>query len=155
MSLQALKELARKWGGDIIEISQVEFNARLMENLLEDAPFSSHSLGVDYDAKVVYYSEDDPPPWWEMVHEMGHVFACRERPQVCDEYTFFGWEYAVFKMLGAIEGGWTEAQKYYQIGNGDDFGDLSAEEQAAIVSERVATAEAFGLIVGGKPVAIR
>lgn len=101
MSLQALQELAHKWGGDIVAISQIEYNARVSEGLLDDAPFSSHSLGVDYDAKIVYYSEEDPPPWWEIVHEMGHIFACPDKPWDCDEYAFFGWEYQVFKLWGS------------------------------------------------------
>ena len=61
-----------------------------------EAPFTS-GLGVVWDEfKIVGTTET---PWPHLLHEAGHLVATTERPDAAKEFTFLGWEMAVFENL--------------------------------------------------------
>lgn len=161
--LRKLRTIACKWGGSIVQVTAEEYDA-LREHdhpsRLNDAPFSSHSLGVIHSEKKIVYAEDTrgaaskSPPWYEFVHEMGHVFACTSIPSMSKEYDFFGWEYAMALKFDAVKE-WVDGNKDYSVGEGDDLSTLSPAEVQKILEERLSVAVSLGLVVNGQPIAIR
>ncbi len=148
--IAALKALASKWGGSVQEVDEDTFDE--IEDL-ELAPFTGARLGVVYATKTVYYCGD--VPWVDLVHEMGHVFACNETPEGSQEWDFFGWEYAIVRKLRGVKL-WVRSNSGYIINkDGDTFGELSRSERQATLRERVAHAHSTGLLKNGEPQAIR
>lgn len=162
--LKKLKTMAQAWGGDIVGVSDAKWDALAHGDDLHGAPFSSNNLGILWEKKQIVYSGE--VLWQEVIHEMGHVFACLSDPEKSDEFGFFGWEYAVAKLIrGAMS--WIETQDTYTIGVlhidgrriGDSsccFGDLSFANQSRVVKNRVQIARSLGLLDDNlKPLAIR
>lgn len=156
--IQKLRRLARKWGGDLVGVNQKEWD-RLKEERLTDrtrpfheAPFSSNDLGVHWPSRRVIYS--GKVEWVEVIHEMGHVFATTENPEHVDEYDFFGWEYALVKLIGASIDEWVKHNKDYGVTeNGySEFGDLSPGKRDELLKQCVAKGKELGIIDGlGRP----
>ncbi len=149
MSLAALQELARQWGGDVVEVS---FDDPLWDKL-DVSPFSAW-LGVDYPNKRVYGTKE--ADLGEIIHEMGHVFASRRSTNFSEEYDFFGWEFAVAQKVGLV-GEWLESSGNYSVGCTDfaEFEVLTPDQQSDLLEERVQYAVSIGLIVDGEPVSVR
>jgi hypothetical protein len=160
--IKKLRNLAQKWGGKLVELSRDDFDTRFggkdPNNLrypkgLYNAPFSSHDLGIHWAKKQVIYSL--PAEWPEIVHEMGHVFACKKNPGRSDESTFLGWEYAVALYIGGPMNEWDNCMGDYGV-EGQEYGSLSKAEQQEVLAERLAFAKKKGLIAqDGTPLAIR
>lgn len=154
-ALNRLQELARSWGGSIALVEELPVPC---------APFTS-CMGVDYDKKEIYVEIDRlnrSHRAWEMlggvIHEMGHVFACDQRPESSEEYDFLGWEWLVARQTGLLEQ-WEHSMSNYSIGNDEfsaDFDCLSPDQASDLIEERVARARELGLITDDEsPRAIR
>lgn len=168
--IKKLGQLAHQWGGELVELSRDDFDTRFggkdsyqTPRGLSMAPFSSNDLGTCFSKKQVIFAF--PAEWHEVVHEMGHIFACKKAPGTSKEWTFFGWEYALAIYLGGEKAGleWIEANDHYGLGRSVgrkydswDFGGCSTQQRQEILEERVAWAKKNGLVAkDGTPLAIR
>ena len=154
-SLSTLKNLCKKWGGSLVEVSQTDYDKlNASSETHSEAPFTSGRLGVNYSEKRVVYS--GKLDVGELIHEMGHVFASKVEPAKCPEFDFFGWEYLVAKKVGALAE-WFRSSKDYCVDNQNtEFGGLSSHQQEAVLVERVAHAKNLGLVgPKGAPKSIR
>lgn len=142
MSLSKLKRLARKWGGDVVELSRSDYDK--LQSGFYEAPFTSYRLGVHHRSKTVYWSEKVEVG--EVIHEMGHVFASKRPPDLTEEWDFFGWEYILAKKVGALKE-WTGSTSDYQVSeDGETFGGLTEAGRVVLLTERVSRAKALGLL---------
>lgn len=96
-----------------------------------DAPFCT-GLGV-YWAKKIIVHQDEGFTLSGLIHEMGHVFACRFQPSSkhVDETKFLGWEIVLSRRLG-VHSLWLDEMGTYGVHTyedgslaEDDFGDFS------------------------------
>lgn len=155
--LKALCRKAEGWGGQIVFLNKGAFEAVKGLGSVDESPFSSHDLAVDHAAKTVYTSTeaDWQAPWYEVVHELGHVFACLQTPSGSSELEFLGWEYALARELRGVRE-WIQSNKDYGVGPGRDLGDLSRKELQELLKERLWTAGRNGLLDSrGRAQAIR
>lgn len=163
--VKKLQALALSWGGQVIGLSKLEFEEAELKESYSEAPFSANNLGVIWEEKKIVFSGD--VHWYELVHEMGHVFASRVCPYEADEVSFFGWEYALAKQLRGVSE-WKEQNKDYAIaptlpsektGPGEsweEFGMYTNGRQMEIIRERVKYAKSVGLLDDAlQPMAIR
>lgn len=149
--IETLRKLARGWGGDLREMSAPQMDAMLDADGFWPCPFDSR-LGVLWREKVVLYS--NRPQWPNILHEMGHIFASVLPPPACTEWDFFGWEYAIAHDLRGVRA-WNASNADYSVDGSTDFGALTRREKDDLIVDRILAAENAGLIVDGKPVAIR
>jgi hypothetical protein len=156
--IQKLRRLARKWGGDLVGVTQKEWGALKEERLTDrthpfhEAPFSSRDLGVHWPSRrVIYCGEVE---WTEVVHEMGHVFATNANPDDADELEFFGWEYTVVKFIGASVDEWVKHNKDYGIHENEhrEFGDIPPKARGKLLQDLVQRGKDAGIIdAKGRP----
>jgi hypothetical protein len=169
--LQKLAGLATSWGGALREVSTEEFlkiagltlskqfeGGKIWEGPprrgFYGAPFTNHDLGVLWAKKQVVYS--GTVGWPEVIHEMGHVFACRVNPNRSEEFDFLGWEYALAKYIEGPMDEWLRELRNYQIASdGREFGDLSPSERFKFLQERLEIARQKKLVIGDVPQSIR
>lgn len=124
----------------------------------QSAPFS-YALSLDYSKKTMYFNGGcDVDSVGHIIHEAGHLLACRRTPAKSDEYAFLGWEMALAMELDLL-GDWLHGQMDYGIINNEnestDLGLLSDDELSELIEERIDYARSKGLVVGDRPVAIR
>ncbi len=166
LAVRRLKLLIKKLGGNVINIGHTD-NA--VENFMTEheerdsegredlgfAPFSSYPVGVLWSARAIVCPTY--VPWPELIHEMGHVLACKEHPLESKEFDFLGWEYAVARYIKAPIEEWYENMKNYQVDdfNATHFGDLSVEARDAFLAERLTVAIGLDLVAGdGTPLTV-
>lgn len=164
--IDKLRDLCRSWGGDLIELTRDEFRTGVSK--FEMAPFSSGDLAVLWSRKQIVYAED--VMWTEVIHEMGHTFACLKEPRDSREWDFFGWEHAVCLHLGLDVEEWARNNRDYVIDfhrdtdapdelravKYTDFGNFDPEMRAKVIAEAKACSKREGLIAeDGRPIAIR
>jgi hypothetical protein len=157
-----LRRLCRKWGGDLREVTPEEFDQLKDRQGLGkkkptfyEAPFSHRDLGILWKRKLVIYAGD--VAWVEVIHEMGHVFACRTNPDQSDEFPFLGWEIALVNHIKGNLRLWLAENKDYQTTNeGQSLGSMSPLEQGQLVAERLVVARQTGILgPGDRPLALR
>lgn len=165
--IASLQKIAKRWGGEIRQVSEAEFakvKARLRS--FSEAPFSAQDLGVDWHRRRILYVDD--PGWAAIIHEMGHTFACDIHPTNSDEFEFLGWEFLMAQHIGADLAEWVKQNKDYQVsaedfdpmckGKGESFaqiGDLTKTQFDSMIQTRIEVAKQIGLTRGNKPRAIR
>lgn len=167
--LQALQQKALDFGGTLKVLTVEQFE--LLEDhddAVSSAPFNTH-LACNWDLKEVYIQDSAVTclrTLAEVIHEMGHVFACTEAPLKSEEVEFIGWEYSVALELG-LDDQWLQSMASYGIGGyiqkilgpsktpRGEFGDLTLDEQMELLEEMCFRAERDGLLQRGIPVAIR
>lgn len=157
--IKSLARHARRWGGRIVEYSDAEYRRVKHQFGWSEAPFHPGNLGVNWPGKVIGIAAG-AIDWPAVIHEMGHVFASRLKPDRSAEWEFLGWEIVLARQYDlpfyrrcnhdyGIEWSW----------NGNHYptiGDLSDSAWAAFCEEHIALAKGDGLINRhGKPVAIR
>jgi hypothetical protein len=155
-----LARLIARWNGKLVEASEKRYDRLLRTDLYSEAPFSHHSIGIMWHRKTIYYSGEIC--WTDLTHEMGHVFACPKAPddEECDELSFFGWECALAKHIGADVAVWEKAQDAYQveagIGSFNEFGGLERQERDKVLADCMRVArELKSLDSRNRPRAIR
>lgn len=109
-----LAQVCKNLGGDLV-VWEGEFIPTIKQGLCEEgwsfAPFVNENVGVHWQSKTVAI-----PRTYEsmgtIIHEMGHVFACKVPPNHChDEWSWMGWEIALAKKIGIKE--WLKNNEYY------------------------------------------
>lgn len=153
-----LRKLARSWGGDIIELSGEKYREMYMTDPdLSAAPFSSRQLGINWKEKIVYYAGN--VDWAEVIHEMGHIFACDSPPDDVDEEGFFGWEFRLLKLIRGDMNVWLKSNGNYRLTalNGEimELGNLNDLDRLTVLERLVERGNRNGNIKNGAPVAIR
>jgi hypothetical protein len=157
-----LRGLCQSWGGTLVEVPEAkldEIEKRELDRNRRDfypAPFAN-DLGVFWRRKrIVYTTVPADRSYAELVHEMGHTFACTKNPEDSDEFDFFGWEYAVIRYVGGSTALWAHTNRFYSVENGGrELGSLSEIEVYNLVQERVAHARTLGILNGYTPLAVR
>lgn len=165
--LQALAYLCRDFGGRLAVVSQREFD-RLFddgdseatpwdEDELSAAPFTS-AHGLWWKRKIVYAVEGREEVG-SILHEMGHVFACAHHPHhpQCREWSWFGWELAIARRIGAART-WSRHNATYLVSEGgnDSWQSRTPRQKRLIVGERLAHARWLGLLdETGAPLSLR
>lgn len=161
--LKALARYARAWGGKLLVVSEEKYKTYRALDDYSESPFSSHSLGVHWEQKLVVTVD---APWDEVIHEMGHVFACLKTPRKSDEYEFFGWEYALALAIKANAEIWCKGNRDYQLSGVSpevggqkhvcyEFGHLTPKQKEWVLTERLEHARKTGLVINNEPQAIR
>jgi hypothetical protein len=146
--LLRLRYLCRMWGGQIRIVTDDTYYDRTdSQPGFYEAPFNTPYLGFFWKSKVIWAAQ--PFTWPNVLHEMGHVFACRHpplnQPAGNDEWDFFGWEYATALYIHGDLDQWTDANSDYGTDDGD-FATLTHEKQKELLGDRLAAAENLGLI---------
>lgn len=152
--IRKLKKLIESWGGSLTAVDSL---ASYRENEeFEDAPFNWLGLGVIWKTKEIIYVPK-LCKWPDLIHDMGHVFACKKSPSNSEEFTFLGWEFALAKYIEAPMKEWYEAMGNYVISatTHEELGGISPAKRASVLRERVRAAKRNKLIVDGRPVSIR
>jgi hypothetical protein len=151
-------QLCRDWGGDILQVSKKDFNLIYREDRTNffEAPFSSRNLGIDWASKRIIWAEEAICA--EILHEMGHLFACSKNPTMSDDYTFFGWEYLLAKRFKIVDL-WTKSNRdycvEYEVGKFSDLGDLTESQKQQVLLNRVEVGQKLGIIVNGSPIPLK
>lgn len=118
------------------------------------SPFS-RDCGIDWESKTLFMVDCLTHPG-ALLHELGHLLASKEWHD--DEYSFFGWEYAVARELGLVTV-WKASLTGYGVvyENGDlEFDDLTNNQQQEVLNERLERAMELGLLSPkGKPLCLR
>lgn len=150
----ALALKAIEWNGELIKDPSLGVGTSAD---LNHAPFSQF-FSVDYLRCKVYYDPDVFQYSSEtagIIHEMGHVFACHDSPLQSEEFDFLGWEWVLAREVGLLSE-WCASMRNYSLNSqGDDFGNISIDDQTELIESRVAHACELGLIVDDEPVCIR
>lgn len=154
-----LQKLVQRWGGTLERITPKEFKELVISSgTFADAPFA-HNVGVDFKRKRILWHGKQPTVG-NLIHEVGHVFASKKEPFSSDEWSFFGWEHATARYVGA-ERSWFKASYDYYVEvragmSASQFGRHTRKQQLELISERTVYAKKHGLIgAGGKPRAVR
>lgn len=154
--------LCRAWGGKLLVVPEVEFDDLSEAPGFSSAPFTSYDLGVLWNEKLIVTVEG--ADWFNIIHEMGHVFASPS--ELGDEFEFFGWEYLLAQRVGDVKQ-WIAGNKDYGIsladvgfpektlGTSKDFEFFTAEEREQILERAVEISTENGCVKNNVPVAIR
>jgi hypothetical protein len=154
-SMLKLKVLCESWGGRLNYVSHLDYDLVKEQDGYFEAPFTGAQLGILWATKAIYYSDFTDAHPYEIIHEMGHVFACAVPPYKSNEYDFLGWEYALCRHVGYSPKAWVIGNRDYGVNDGSEMGGLTPPQVRALLNERMAFARAIGLLQGYKPVAIR
>jgi hypothetical protein len=185
-----LGQLCHGWGGKLLPMSAETYFALVRQEKehgllgyqkrFNEAPFSS-AIGLFWKTKTVVYVPEallDEGPLESprasgtskaisvIIHEMGHVFACRKPPWDSNEYQFLGWEYAVAKLIGMSREDWYHSIWNYAICQKgcsgscnhriDEFGMLLAAKRDEVIRQRLDAARKARIVdAKGRPLAIR
>ncbi len=154
--LDKLVALAESWGGYIETDNSTSW---FFSRDISVAPFNSN-VGLIWEEKGILYDKDRlPHPVTSLLHEMGHVFACRKPPKSADELDFLGWEFQLARQIGYPVSNWLRGNEDYVVLDGDTVGDLLSTEREPelinLLKGLVQSAENQNLLVKGVPVAIR
>lgn len=169
--IDVLREKCQEWGGDLIRVplptllpGEVEYDRRrrwrYKGHLIEEAPFcKKQPLGVIYSQKLICYS-DRRPPWYEVLHEMGHVFASRSHPSKSKELSFLGWEYVMAQHLTEDLRKWFSWMGDYNVVTCrlfcESLGFLTKRDQLLVLNEAIAQGKRYGNIgKDGTPLSVR
>jgi hypothetical protein len=150
--IRTLAAIADVWGGALLDVTPEVYDGFARCRGFSHAPASNGDLGVLYYERLVVYvagSAPDIDPS-SIVHEMGHVFACKRSPNRCKEFGFFGWEYALCQSVGVTHDAWVKANRKYQVGtsrNGySSLEDLQPEKVERVIQTAIRHATRHGLI---------
>jgi len=145
-SMARVERFAKELGGKFKMVKVID---RLARNI-SIAPFTS-CLAIDYSKKTLYVSRDYNSIGAEVVggtiHELAHIFACKDGPYRCREFPFLGWEYAAAIRLGLLWA-WDLNMETYLI-HGETWADLHATEKCRVIDQRVKVAIESKLITKG------
>lgn len=165
--LERLADLCSEWGGSLALVSEHTFNRVFYTTPAAvgpdgwpfvEAPFADWA-GMHWDAKLIV-GVHDRVNVNAVIHEMGHVFACKTDPNGVKwdgsyEWDFLGWEMAVAYKVGCYQQ-WSDQNSAYGVDDGSNWGDLSLDARAAMIKERMEAAATAGLLdANGHPLAIR
>ncbi len=161
-----LFRMIRGWGGKTIPVTVKNWNVMQADGseTISFCPFDSW-CGIDYKQKALVYVSARVSDIGVMIHETGHIFACKNEPYNSHEFDFFGWEYVMAQKLGAMAE-WEKSTAAYGINyndslNGlqhyDEYGDLLNKPgpKKRFLKERLKESRELGLIVRGQPASIR
>lgn len=159
--LHRMTSKVESWGGKLIKVERSFIEKAAMKPVVENYfPPSSNALACNWSKREIYYCTDDFDRSWDIagiIHEMGHVFACKKHPEDCVEDDFMGWEYLLARELHMLRR-WTcnlDGYHYTFEGKDLDMGNVGHVTFQRIMNERVDRAMAAGIIQDGRPVAIR
>ena len=155
MTLEGVRRLCEQWGGKLVCVSEEEFDSHKDNALFCEAPFTHADLGVLWMEKTILYTERVPACPYEVIHEMGHVFACDFPPDDAEEFNFFGWEYTTMQHLGLSHEGWVKANRHYMVSGSTALSNLTESQLSELIAERIRVAEFLQLVRSGVPLTIR
>jgi len=147
---EALCRTALRLGGHIVMVNGQESLGFLGNRGSSGAPFS-RDLAIYWKKKIIVHTPQITN-LAGLIHEMGHVFACKYPPgsDRCNEVDFLGWEYSLATTLGC-KSDWIRDMKDYLVDGdteglypSDCFGNLTNKQRASLLAVKVALAQAAG-----------
>jgi hypothetical protein len=159
--LRALSRVCREFGGALAILSQRAYDdlfdaKKRADGGLHESPFTS-AHGLHWRRKVVY-AVCGREEVGSIIHEMGHVFADARHPehQECREWSWFGWEIALARQIGAGRTWSRQNGRYVTTDEGREWGVLSSRQRRAVVADRLVHARKIGVLATtGAPRSIR
>lgn len=166
--VRILSDLAKSFGGQLVKVRAAAVDRTplpyskmkpvgIAAESYSAAPFAhpGRVLGQDWGKKIIYYSS--ALAWREIVHEMGHAFATTQNTSLSEEWSWFGWEIAVAKLVDPQLIQWRRPNSYVvDRGEYPEVQDLPDHELWAMAEERLAAAVADGIITPDfKPLSVR
>lgn len=154
-----LVNLCKFWGGELILGNNIENHYIIVKH---SCPFQM-GLGINHSKKIISCRHDISINTGAIIHEMGHVFASRLSPDDSDEWSFFGWEWAVAKKVGLLLKNFILQNKEYLVYKPSNssfnklvsFGNLSVSDRRKLLKTATELSIKKKLIVNGQPVSIR
>jgi hypothetical protein len=142
--ISKLKKIVNNWGTLREVPPSVFYDYRYKRNFYR-APFTADLIGILWPKEIIYSGKVH---WASIIHELGHAFATDKIPPISEEWNFFGWEYAMTKLINAPIKEWLAENKDYGIGvKGElNLGDLSYIEQISYCEDQFKFAQVKGLI---------
>lgn len=126
-------------------------------------PFCS-GLGIVWASKEIWHREDVVIHWATIIHELGHLVACKKPPKESNEFEFLGWEYLMVKHLKYSVKEWMRELADYSVGRPGaksdkmydaTIGELTPSEWKIVLRDRLEFARNNGLADGMKPLQVR
>jgi hypothetical protein len=159
-SWSTIRKFAHSLGADIIFTEAVHFD--------EFGPIvrsPAAPLALNWDCKLVIAPKSRASSLTTLswiIHELGHLLACRSHPARCNEHDFMGWEWLVAKKLN-VAGIWRREVAGVTALEAEEFPgferwikDLSRPDQFDYLRSSVARGQRYGNIdKSGRPVAVR
>lgn len=141
---QKLVRLARRLGGQVecCQESELRYYGRFDSSWVSKkygmrgwstAPFCD-GIGVYWSRKLIVHRETGFT-CAGLIHEMGHVFACKQSPnhRDCDETDFLGWEISLAQRMG-VKDSWMREMGSYGVHTWED-GSLAVDDEIGDFSE--------------------
>jgi hypothetical protein len=157
--LRSLAALCRSFGGKLAVVSQDAFDelckGRYTTSGFSESPFTS-AHGLHWRKRIVY-TVRGREEIGSIIHEMGHAFADLKPPDDACEWSWFGWEIAVARKIGAGRV-WSKQNATYQTDEtgSNEWGRLTASERRAVVIDRLAHAKKLNVVdLDGTPKSLR
>ena len=160
--LRDLARLCRQLGGRLAIISQrsyddLFYDRKGVDGELHVSPFTNNH-GLHWNHKIIY-AVHGREEVGSIIHEMGHVFADAHHPEhrACREWSWFGWEIAIARQIGASRT-WSRQNGNYATGEdgGGDWGKISVKQRRVVVAERLTYARKIGVLAtDGTPRSVR
>jgi hypothetical protein len=158
--LRALARLCRQLGGRLSIVSYRAYDDLSVDTFVgafHVAPFTD-AHGLHWSRKIVYVVRGREEIG-SIIHEMGHVFADQHHPEhhKCCEWSWFGWEVAVARQIGAGRT-WSRQNGLYVTGDewGGAWCHLSVKQRRAVIADRLAHARKIGVLAtDGAPRSVR
>jgi len=155
--LRKLQSIARAWGGDIVKVNETAWNQKgsIFDSFFR-APFTNLLIGIAWPTRRILYCGE--VRWYDVIHEMGHIFATNDKPYLADEVSFLGWEYALMRHIGASARSWYKGNEDYGLEIEHSyyrFGDLPASKRRSYLKTLVKEGQKAGIIdAAGRPLSI-
>ncbi len=116
--IRRMMRIIGPWGGRIHVYDNRFRLADKMYSLgkVEYYTFSEH-LGIRWDTKTVllYKSFDNTRGAYDVAHEIAHLFATKDKPDVCDEHDFLYWELCLLRQVGLTFEGWRMCNPHWTV----------------------------------------
>jgi hypothetical protein len=155
LALNRLRRLVTPWGGRLQLLCPERFEDLASVRGYSWAPFTSTGLGVHYNSlTVVMQTPVRDHRVAEVIHEMGHVFASKKKPDDSNEFDFFGWEMATARAIGLPWEHWRDGTRDYQLWDAprreekwpSEVGGLTESTYELLLQDRLARARELGLV---------
>lgn len=156
--IDKLRAYCHKWHGDLLVLSGIEFDRLPFPDYLgqydsgwHEAPFTD-GMGIHWPSRRVFVKESHTKYTTDIIHEMGHLFACRWNPNgPIEEHEFLGWEIRLALLVGLPDSEYKRQNSNYVVDAPITDGyasikDLSRAEWIKAKRNAIAFSKAKGLL---------
>lgn len=154
--LAYLSRLCRRWGGELIIVTEQVFNSQdYLSPGISAAPDGWHAIDIPRRRVLTAFGHADPG---NVIHEMGHLFLVEADPANGTEWNWLGWEIVLARRARCYRA-WSKASESYVLNGefmGCDWSYLTRDERGRVEAERIDWAMAIGIVSqDGEPLCTR